>query len=359
VTNKEKFKKLPIKEIAPKLVIFGFLLIFYQLVAYSKFLRFMLIIFMIVVLFFMLKLWLNNGFIKKIQTYYSVHVFGHKRRGKDLSTQIVIIRRFKKQHDKLIKRLKKIIRKHKINILIDDFIKVYYYYYPRYLSNIDYGYGVRQIDLTELKLKDEKTGKLITYDDVLTGRVKKMLIIKNVDFEGLDLYISDAQIGLPNTEHNSLDKMFPWLPVFIALSGQLYNMNIVVNTQEYIRLWTKLRGQQDAYFRALKTVPLNKSKVQKIWHHLPILKKYIFIKVRYFEEQQSAEQNILPFKAPAVVDRAVKPLHLGAGLATKEQFDATYGKIKDLWTVIRIKDIRYDSRIYHEILFGYKAPKSI
>jgi hypothetical protein len=104
-------------------------------------------------------------------------------------------------------------------------------------------------------------------------------------------------------------------------------------------------------------MPLNKTWLQKVWKHIPIFKKYIFIKMRYFEEQQSAEQNIMPFNAPALLDRGVKVLHLGAGLATKEQFDATYGKIKDLWIVISIADIKYDSRYFHYLIFGVRAPK--
>jgi len=340
------------KKIIPYLFGIGFILISIQLVQSSDFFKLLYGLVTLIILYMVIKLWFNNRFIKKIQSYYSVHVFGHKRSGKDLSTQNVIYLRFHKSYKKMYRKFKKILHDHN---LVIQMLQHYFYYYPNYVSNIDYGYGARVIEMEELKIFDERTKHMITYDDILTGRFKAMKISKNDLFEGLDLYISDGQLAFPNTEHNSLDKKYPWLPVFIALSGQLYNMNVIVNTQEYVRLWTKLRGQQDAYIRALKTTPRNKTPLQKMWPHIPILRNYLFTKVRYFSEQQAAEANTLPFNASAILDEGTKFLHLGAGQATKEQFKATHGVIKDMWTVIKIKHIKYDTRIYHLYMFGYRS----
>ncbi len=303
--------------------------------------------------------WFNNNFIKKIMTLYNTHIFGYRRKGKDLVMQLVIIKRFANKDRKVRKKVKKYLKstgytKEYIRENIEEEVKLYYQDKPHYLSNIDYGYGAKVIDLDELTLIDKKSKKVLDYNDILTGTYKDMDIEKRKDFEGLDLYVSDAQLYLPNTEHNKLDKLYPSFPVFFSLAGQLYNMNITVNTQEYERLWVKLRGQQDAYVRALKTIPTNKSILQKIWCYLPILKNYLFIKIRYFEEQKSAENNMLPFHGLNIVGETGKPIYLSSGTAIKEQFEATYGKIKHKLLVIRIKDIKYDSRIFHELLFGYK-----
>jgi len=336
--------------------IYIFLAVFiyvYFMITSTIFLIINLIIFLII-LFRMFVYWLNNNFIAKRMSLYNVHMFGKKGRGKDLSTQLVIVKRYAKTYRKIVKKQTKLFDK--IGINFSDYVDIYFHYFPLYLSNIDYGYGSRIIDLDELKLIDKNTGDVVTYQSVMDGSYKKMHIEKIDMYEGLDLYISDAQLGLPNTEHKDLDKIYPWLPVFIALSRQLYNMNVIVNTQEYSRLWIKLRGQQDVYFKALNTVPINKSFTQRIWKKLPILKNYMFVKLRYYEEQQSAELNILPFSAKGLVNEGMKHAVLSDGQSIKEQFESTYGVIKDITIVIKISKIKYDSRIFHEYIFGYKAP---
>lgn len=296
------------------------------------------VVFYIIYIVVKMVFWFNNNFISNQFRLYYVHIFGYKRRGKDLTMQLSVIKRFKKKYQKYK-------RKNKNNEPIF------------YLSNVDFGYGCRVIDLEELKLYDLKTGKMLTYSDIIDGSYKNMTFKKNELFEGLDLYISDAQLGLPNTEHNLLDKYYPWLAPFIALAGQLYNMNVHVNTQEYNRLWIKIRGQQDIYIRALKTFPMNKSFSQRIHKKIPIINNYLFVRVRYYQEQQAAEQNLLPFSAFAAVNEMTKHLYLSAGQATKEQYEAMHGVIKNKWIVVKIKDLKYDSRIFHEYIFGYKFIK--
>lgn len=340
------------------------------LLAIFSWLKYIYIIGIVILLICIIKIWFNNMFVSNVYKLYNVHTFGKKRRGKDLTTQMTIKKKYGSKY-------KKICKKNKLKT--EEEKEKYFNEKPLYLTNVDYGYGGKIINLTDLKLYDLNKGKWcyrkkeksrelefvyykyqnlkdreITYEDIISGSYKNMKIRKIDMFEGLDLYLSDAQLYLPNTEHNELDREFPWLPVFIALAGQLYNMLISLNTQEYNRLWVKLRGQQDAYIRALKTYPVNKSFMQKIWKYLPILNKFLFMKIRYFEEQQSAENNILPFSAKGLLNEASKGIVLSAGQATKEQFEATYGVIKDKWLMVKIKDIKYDTRIFHEYIFGYK-----
>ena len=79
--------------------------------------------------------------------------------------------------------------------------------------------------------KDNRLVNGVPYNDFKTP-TKIMSFEKNdkklKHYEGLDLLLSEAQLSLPNTEHNILDKKYPWLPVFIALAGHLYNMNIII-----------------------------------------------------------------------------------------------------------------------------------
>lgn len=285
---------------------------------------------------------------RKVGSYLknnNVHLFGFRRKGKDLTIQNYIAWRFAKTYKKIIKK-KKLDSQAEIN--------AYFNKNPLYLSLYDYGYGCKVVNLKEFELKNND-GSLVSYADFING--KPITAKKIKDYEGLDLIIGEAQLGLPNTEHNMLDKKYPWLPVFIALSGHLYNMNIIINSQELQRPWVKLRKQQDIYMRAIKTIPINKTFFKKVVPYLPFFRKYLYTKVRVYEEIQSAENNTLPFKAVGVVNEAGKTVYLTSGQATKEQFEATNGVIKDYYIATPYSCIRYDTRVHHETVFGFPAPK--
>lgn len=331
-------------------------------ILYSQFMLIVTLVLLLIAMYFVIKFWWNNMKVTKDFSLYNIHIYGAKRRGKDLTTQMTIYRRFNKKYNKRIKQLKK---RCKIWYKMTpeqqkQAIDKHFYRKPLYISNVDYGYGGLVVDIKELEVINKETGEPVKYSDIVDGSFKYMKFVKNHKFEGLDFYLSDVQTGLPNTEHNQLDKLYPWLPVFFALAGQLYDMLIIINSQEFERPWVKLRGQQDKYYRALKTIPFNKSFVQKhIWNEIPILKNYIFVKVRAYSELQSAQQNILPFKALGLVNEGSKHLVLTAGQATKEQFEATYGEIKERTICINKKHIRYDSRIYHLYFYGITAKEAI
>lgn len=331
---KKKFKSI---EYETKVNVLFLTVLYLSVIIFQNTIYFAIILILhLAALIFALIIRLNNNRYASMSKLYYIHHFGAKRRGKDLSFQLSVVKRFRKKY---IKHKNKNASGHEPIF---------------YLSNVDYGYGCKLIDLNDLKLKDLKTGKLLNYNDIITGAYKGMKFEKNHEYEGLDLYISDAQLGLPNTEHNALDKQYPWLPPFIALAGQLYNMNIHVNTQEYVRLWVKLRGQQDMYARSLKTFPMNKSGLQKIWPSIPILNRYIFFKVRTYDNASSAEANILPYNAVALVNETLKHGYLTSGQSIKEQYQATHGEIKEFTMALKRKHIKYDSRIFHQYMFGYK-----
>lgn len=334
----------------------------WSFILYSQVMFFITAIILLIGLYYVIKFWWNNSMVTKDFSLYNVHIWGAKRRGKDLTTQLAIKRRFKRTYDKRIKELKKSIKNWQelTHEQQQASINIYFYHNPLYLSNVNYGYGGLVIDIKELEIINKKTGKPVLYSDIIDGSYKDMEFEKIDKYEGLDFFLSDVQTGLPNTEHNQLDKLYPWLPVFFALAGQLYNMLIIINSQEFERPWVKLRGQQDKYYRAIKTIPFNKSFVQKyIWNEIPILKNYIFIKVRAYTELQSAQQNMLPFNAMGLVNEGSKHLVLTSGQATKEQFEATYGEIKERTICINKKHIKYDSRIFHQYFYGVTAEQSI
>lgn len=277
----------------------------------------------------------------------SAHVFGYKGTGKDLTIQEYIYDRFGKKYKKQLKKIKK------LGLSESD----YFSNNPNYLSIMDYGYGCKVVELNDFRLYDELTGKELSYADFMTDKTLKFKVKKNDIFEGKDLIVPETHLALPNTEHNTLDKLYKSFPIFISLSRHLYNMNVIINSQEYNRPWVKIRNQQDFYIRSLFTFPRGGSFFSRISPYLPFLRKYLILKVRTFQESKSAENNMLPFDAVGAINELGKTAYITSGQAQKEVYEATNGSIREYYLFVNKKAIVYDTRYYHYVLFGEKAPK--
>lgn len=255
----------------------------------------LLIILGVVFLFIFFKLLYNHNFLYDVFSKNSVIVFGYKGKGKDLIFQKIINMR---------------VRKKKM-----------------YASNIDYTNGKNFLKTNLKALSVEpNTFEHFLHDSILT-------IEKNNDLEGTDVFISDAGIYLPSHEDARISKIYRSLPIFYALSRHLYNMNIHTNTQIFTRLWVKLREQAGGFVRALKTFKLG---------------PFLFTKVRYYSEVQSAENNVLPF-AKSFFNNFNKGLY--------EEFVAKHGLVKDFYIVQLCKNVKYDTRAFHTKVFGVPFKK--
>lgn len=192
-----------------------------------------------------------------------------------------------------------------------------------YFANVNYGYDYNFIKLSELALGQN------TYENFINDNVQ--VIEKNEQLEGADIYISDAGIYLPAQYHYLLDKKYKSLPIFYALSRHLYNNNVHVNTQALNRVWDKLREQADSYFKALKTVKIC---------------GLLFTKVRYYETYQVANENRAPMRR-----RFLNKYSKALG----DEYEAYNGLVFDMWIVQLRRNVKYDSRYFHRVVFGDEA----
>lgn len=192
-----------------------------------------------------------------------------------------------------------------------------------YFANVNYGYKYNYIKLSELALGEN------TYENFINDSVQQ--IEKKEDLEGADIYISDAGIYLPAQYHYLLDKKYKSLPIFYALSRHLYNNNVHVNVQALNRVWDKLREQADSYFKALRTV--------KVFGLL-------FTRVRYYETYQVANENRAPMRR-RFLNKYSKAL--------SDEYAAYNGLVFDMWIVQLSRNVRYDSRYFHRVVFGDEA----
>lgn len=253
----------------------------------------MVILFILLLIVFFISFYFkkNNDFLVSKFKDNNTIVFGAKGTGKDLLFQLVIYK------SKL-----------------------------PYLSNIDYGYSYSNISLKDISVAPN------TFESLIENNIT--IINKNPSIEGVNIFISDAGIYLPSQYDSKLSKEYASLPIFYALSRHLYNSNIHINTQALNRVWVKLREQSDHYFKTLKTIKF-----------FPFV---LLVKVRYFSEYQSAENNLLPMNK-SIINKFNKGL--------SNQYEATNGIIKDFYVLIWRKKIFYDSRHFHKVFFGSKFNK--
>lgn len=150
--------------------------------------------------------WLLNEFGR-----CNVLVYGKKRQGKDLIFAHVIALRGEKHY-----------------------------------ANIPYDENTEVITLDELNVGDN------TYIDFINGTVRPFPPRFK---QGCDVFVSDGGIYLPCQYNKELNAKYPSMPIMFALSGQLYDMRVHLNSQALGRSWDKLREQADSYIQVKRTVP--------------------------------------------------------------------------------------------------------
>lgn len=192
-----------------------------------------------------------------------------------------------------------------------------------YLSNIDYGGNYRNI-----KVGDLRTGN--TYDNFIKNEIN--IHTKIEENEGVDAFLSDCGIILPSQYDSSLHKTFPEFSSYYALSRHLYKSNVHANTQALSRVWKALREQADYYVNTKRTFKLF---------------GFLVTEVISYDNYHSAENNITPWKRPS-------GLNSKDAKARYDEFTALNGEIKSFYVFNKIRHIKYDTRAYHNIIFGYK-----
>lgn len=190
-----------------------------------------------------------------------------------------------------------------------------------YLANIPYGYKCEIEPIRTLSVAPN------SFESFINEKVTT--IQKRDDYEGRDYYISDAGVFLPAQYNGALNKNYYSLPIYYALSRHLYGMNIHMNSQYLNRAWNMLREQADRFIRCV-------GKVKTPFG--------IIAKIRMYDKYESACKNLLPMKKPFFLNRFE--------MAIYKQYIATNGEIKTRHYLIHYRHIKYDTRVFHKIVFG-------
>lgn len=194
-----------------------------------------------------------------------------------------------------------------------------------YASNIDYQAKksiFHRLDYNELSLAGN------TFKDLVSGNIRKF---KYAYPEGADIYISDIGVFFPSQYCNELNKLYPGIPLFLALSRQIALCNVHLNVQNLNRAWDKFREQSDTYITANFCIVL--------------FKRFVIQRITIYDRADSCQARIRPCR-----------VRRGRGKEARAQveiyrdnFYNQHGSIVSRWLFYRNKS-NFDTRYFKSLL---------
>lgn len=193
-----------------------------------------------------------------------------------------------------------------------------------------------------------------TTDNFITSSIQ---VVKKKDkFEGINVYWDDISVYAPNYMDSQLKKHYPSLSALLPINRHLYDAFMIITVQDFNRPYKLLRElQTDFAIKAIKTYGHFKD---ILWNSIPILRHFIYTKYIYYENINSAQNGLLPFKAKSVINETLKHGYLTAGQATKEQYEASNGIIRYGFIMQLKKNVKYDTRYFHQLVFNETATEA-
>lgn len=194
-----------------------------------------------------------------------------------------------------------------------------------YISNLNYtdGDGYIKFDYKDIDLNGN------TYDTMLN----EPLYYEFPHPEGTDIYLSDAGCYFPAQYCNELNKKYPSIPYFAALSRQIAKLSFHTNCQQLTRVWDKLREQSFNYIRCVNTL------------YVPYI-HFCITEVIIYDKYQSAADRVTPcrIKVPTFGD---KNRILQAQIAI-DKFVNTYGSVKRYY-VLYFNHSKHDTYYFKKV----------
>lgn len=192
-----------------------------------------------------------------------------------------------------------------------------------YISNIDYGFNHYPFNYDDLDC-----GKNI-YSNFIDGKVNNYVYPYP---DGTDVYLSDAGIYFPSQFCSDLNRRFPYMAVFQAISRHVGDCNFHFNAQNLNRVWDKIREQSDIYIMCRGCF---------------YFKDIVFQRITIYDRYQSAVDRQRPLRLPMPLfsnkeTRMLRKIQLA-------QYEASHGMIKDAFLIYKNKST-YNTRQFKEIL---------
>lgn len=201
-----------------------------------------------------------------------------------------------------------------------------------YISNVDYKNDCEFIPIDFKKLDVKNNWKNLVFGEVVPY---------NYEYpEETDIYISDVGVYFPSQYCNELNKAYPNLPNFMALSRQLGLTNVHLNCQNLNRIWDKLREQSDTY------ILCNWCKV--------LFGKIVVQEITIYDNADACQRRVEPFRPirPPIFNKAgQREIIKAKNIELKRAFNERNGTVKRR-LLVYIHRSKYDTRVFKKILKG-------
>lgn len=207
-----------------------------------------------------------------------------------------------------------------------------------YISNMDY--KVKRclhipLNLVNLDVKNN-------YNNLISGDIVPY------DYpypENVNIYVSDCGVYFPAQDFTELNRKYPAVVNFQALSRHLGNCNFHINAQNLNRVWDKIREQSDIYIRCLSC------KVLK----LPLIRRDLVIQqIITYDNYDACVKRVKPFKnmrVPLMNKAGQRELILNENERYKRDFEERNGTVKK-HLLIYFNRSNYDTRYFKKLLKG-------
>ncbi len=126
------------------------------------------------------------------------------------------------------------------------------------------------------------------------------------------------------------------MPILYALSSQVFDFNIHVNTQSLNRVWDKLREQADYYVKALSTLKLG---------------PFFITKFRVYDKYSAALDDLRPYPKSLFTKSESK--------ANRELYECKNGIIVEKFVIQRKRAIKYDTHAFRKILINDESDTTV
>lgn len=192
-----------------------------------------------------------------------------------------------------------------------------------YVCNIDYGGLWYPLDFSAIDCGGN------TYENFISGDVKQYVYPYP---KGTDVYISDAGVILPSQYCNELNKKFPYLATFVALTRHLGRANVHFNVQNLNRMFDKVREMSDTYINCNRCL------------YLPF--GIVLQKITVYDKYQSCVERCKPCRVHVPLFNRIARMQAKTYI---DNFVNTHGEIKSYWLIYRNKS-KYDTHHFEKLL---------
>ena len=192
-----------------------------------------------------------------------------------------------------------------------------------YVSNIDYGGKFHNFNYDDLDCGQNQ------YTNFISGDVK---FYQYPYPDGTDVYLSDAGIYFPSQFCSDLNRKFPYMSVFQAISRHVGDCNFHFNAQNLNRVWDKIREQSDIYILCRRCF---------------YIKGFVLQFITIYDKYDSAVARMKPLRLPMPLlsnkeTRMMRKIQIA-------QFEAAHGSIENRILIYKNKS-NYNTRQFNQIL---------